>query len=303
MNSLLLLLSITIMYSTPLVFGAAGGLISEKSGVANIGIEGMMMLGASVAVCVTSITGSPWIGFLVAGLASGVLAFLHGIASITLRADQIVSGIAINLIGPGFALFLARQIFESTNTPAVPKKLPKIFGSIDGNSPLSYLNVDVTVLIGLACVILIWFVLYQTKWGLRICAVGEHPQVADTLGINVYTIRYTCVIISGILSGFGGAAMTLAIISNFTPTAISGHGFIALAAVILGKWKPFSVYGACMLFGMAQALTVVLGSKNLVSSQLLAMLPYLLTIIVLVVFVRNAVAPKASGVPFEKGQR
>lgn len=303
LNSIVLLISITIMYSTPLIFGALGGLVSERSGVTNIAIEGMMSIGAATAVCVAYTTGNPWFGFLAAGVVGGLLALLHGIASITFRANQTVSGIAINLIGPGFALFMVRLVFGMINTPSVPKKLPKLLGSQSKSLFMKVFNVDITVVIALVLTIVIWFVMYKTKWGLRVRSVGEHPQVADTLGINVYRIRYICVIISGILGGFGGAAMTLAIISNFTPAAISGHGFIALAAVIFGKWKPFGVYGACMVFGFAQALTVVLGGAELVPSQILAMLPYVLTVIILIFFVGHGAAPKASGVPYESGQR
>lgn len=303
LSSIVLLISITIMYSTPLIFGALGGLVSERSGVTNIGIEGMMSIGAGTAVCVAYTTGNPWFGFLAAGIVGGLLALLHAIASITFRANQTVSGIAINLLGSGFALFMVRLVFGMTNTPSIPKKLPKLLGSQSTSLLMKVFNVDITVVIALLLTIVIWFMMYKTKWGLRVCSVGEHPQVADTLGINVYGIRYVCVILSGVLGGFGGAAMTLAIISNFTPAAISGHGFIALAAVIFGKWKPFGVYGACMVFGFAQALTVILGGAELVPSQILAMLPYVLTIIVLIFFVGHGAAPKASGVAYESGQR
>ena len=303
-NSLLLLISITMMYSTPLVFAALGGLMSERSGVVNIGIEGMMTVGAATGVCVGYYTANPWIGFLAAGCAGGLIALLHGIASITFRADQTISGIAINLIGSGISLFMVRLVFGVTNTPSVPKKLPKIFGSGADLGIFSSLNFDSTVAIALLLAIGIWFLLYKTKWGLRILAVGEHPAAADTIGINVYKIRYICVVISGVLAGFGGAAMTLAIISNFTPTAISGQGFIALAAVIFGKWKPMRVYGACLLFGFSQALAIQLGGGNFViPTQIIAMLPYVLTVIVLILFVGKSVAPKSSGVAYEKGQR
>ena len=153
-------------------------------------------------------------------------------------------------------------------------------------------------------VTLTWFLLYKTKWGLRIRAMGEHPQAVDTLGVSVYKTRYFCVILSGILAGLGGGTMTLAIISQFTPTAISGQGFIALAAVIFGKWRPFGAYAACLLFGFSQALVVMLGGGNLsVPSTLLAMIPYVLTIVMLILFVGRSSAPKASGVPYEKGAR
>jgi general nucleoside transport system permease protein len=303
--NILLLIGITLMYSTPLVFGALGGVISERSGVINIGIEGMMTVGAFTAAATSYFTGNPWLGFLAAGAAGGLIALLHAIASVTFKADQTISGIAINLIGPGLALFFCRLMFENATMTLPSKTLPKLFGeNAFGDSPAKNLNVDITVVLALVCATALWFFLYKTKWGLHIRAVGEHPAAADTLGISVSRIRYLCVIASGILAGFGGASMTLAIISQFTPTAISGQGFIAMAAVIFGKWTPFGAYGACMLFGFAQALTVVLGGGNFaVPSQILAMLPYVLTIVVLILFVGRSVAPKEDGVPYEKGVR
>lgn len=306
-SKLLLLIGITMMYSTPLVFGALGGVVSERSGVINIGIEGMMTMGAFTGAAVSYFTGNPWLGFLAAGAAGVLVALLHAIASITFSADQTISGIAINLIGPGFALFFCRLLFkDATMTPPVTT-LPKLFGEgAFAGSPAANLNVNITVVIGLLVTAFVWFFLYKTKWGLRIRSVGEHPAASDTLGINVSRTRYSCVLASGLLSGFGGASMTLAIISQFNPTAISGQGFIALAAVIFGKWTPFGSYGACLLFGLAQALTVVLGGSDsgvTVPSQILAMLPYILTIIVLILFVGRSVAPKADGLPYEKGQR
>ncbi|WP_284703654.1 ABC transporter permease [Clostridium swellfunianum] len=305
LSSILLLVGITLMYSAPLIFGALGGVLSERAGVVNIGIEGMMVMGAFAGAAVGYNTGNPWMGFLVAGIAGGLIALLHAVSAITFKADQTISGIAINLIGPGLALFLCRLFFEgAAMTPPVPKKLPKIFGENVSNSVLKSLNVDVTVIIALVLTVVLWFVLYKTKWGLHIRAVGEKPAAADTMGINVFKVRYISVIISGILAGFGGAAMTLAIIPQFTQTAISGQGFIALAAVIFGKWTPHGAYGACLLFGFSQALTVMLGGGSFaIPSEILAMLPYVLTIIVLILFVGKSVAPKADGLPYEKGAR
>ncbi|MGJ0846149.1 ABC transporter permease [Tissierella praeacuta] len=302
LDKLLLLISNTIMYSTPLAFGALGGLMSERSGVINIGLEGMMTIGAATGVSIAYITGNPWIGFLCAGIAGGLIALLHAIASISLRADQSVSGIAINLLGSGASLFLVRIIFGSLNTPPVPKKLPKLFSDSSILGAFSRLNFEVTAVIALLIMLLIWFIFAKTKWGLRISSVGEHPIVADSLGLNVYKIRYICVIISGFLAGLGGASMTLSVLSNFVPTAISGHGFIALTAVIFGKWKPLSVYLSCLFFGLAQAIVIQLGGGAMLSSQIVAMLPYVLTIIVLVLFVGRSVGPKASGVPYEKSK-
>ena len=287
MDSVILLLGITLMYSTPLIFGALGGVVSERSGVTNIGIEGMMVVGAMAAAAVSYFTGNPWLGFLAAGVCGGLVALLHAIASVTFAADQTVSGVAINLLAPGLALFACRFFFEGAAMSPVVTKIPKIFGeSWMTDSVVSNLNVNWTTVIALLLTIVVWFVLYRTKWGLRVRAVGEHPAAADTLGINVYLVRYICVIISGIFAGFGGASMTIGIISQFTQTAISGHGFIAMAAVIFGKWTPFGAYGACVLFGATQALTVLLGGGvTPIPSQILAMLPYAMTIIVLVLFV------------------
>ena len=202
---LVLLVGGTLMYSTPLVFGALGGVLSERSGVVNIGIEGMMNVGAFAGVAGSYLTGSPWVGLLCAGIAGGLVALLHAIASITFNADQTVSGVAINLLAPGIALFACGHLFEGAKqTPAV-NTLPKLFGNGAFNDTLfSALNVDITVLLALITSAVVWFVLYRTKWGLRIRSVGEHPHASETLGIGVRRTRYVCVIISGILAGFGG---------------------------------------------------------------------------------------------------
>ena len=306
LNSLLIALSITLMYSAPLTLAAIGGVISERSGVINIGIEGMMSIGALTGAAVGYFTQSAWLGLLCAGLAGGALALLHAIASISFRADQTVSGIAINLIGPGLAMFLSRHFFDGASiTYPVPEKLPKLvnFSYLKG-TPFVNFNIDISVVLALAVVMATWFILYKTKWGLRIRALGEHPAAVDTLGVPVYRSRYACVIMSGILAGIGGATVTLAVISQFTPQAITGQGFIALAAVIFGKWKPWGAYGACLLFGFSQALVVMLGGGVVhVPSTILAMIPYILTILILIVFVGRSSAPKASGVPYEKGAR
>lgn len=306
LNSILIIPAITLMYSAPLVFAAVGGVICERSGVVNIGIEGMMSIGAFTGAAVGYYTGNPWLALLCAGGVGSVLALLHAIASITFRADQTVSGIAINLIGPGLSLFMSRILFNgATTTIPVKNKLPKIFNLQNVEySSLNNLNVDITVILALLVTLCVWFVMYKTKWGLRIRALGEHPAAVDSLGVSVYRARYACVVLSGFLAGIGGASVTLAIISQFTPTAISGQGFIALAAVIFGKWRPFGAYGACILFGFAQALVVILGGGNvLIPSDILTMLPYVLTIIILILFVGRSSAPKASGKPYEKGAR
>ena len=307
LNNILLAINITLMYSAPLIFAALGGVITQRSGVDNIGIEGMMTIGAFVATAVGYFTGSPWLGFLIGGLAGAAMAVLHAVASIHLQGNQTISGVAINFIGLGLALFLSRLFFDgATQTQPVPKKLPKILsllGMDTSNLTINAINIDITVPLAILLTVAMWFFLYKTKWGLRVLACGEHPAAADSLGVIIYVIRYVCCILSGLLAGFGGAAMTLAVVSNFSPTVISGHGFIALAAVIFGKWTPQGALRACLLFGFAQAMVVMLGGMDYIPSQLLAMLPYVLTMVVLVLFVGRSEAPKANGVPYRKGER
>ena len=244
-------------------------------------------------------------GFLAAGICGALVALLHAVASVSFAADQTVSGVAINMLAPGLALFACRRLFDGAAMSPIAPKLPKILGNNGlSGTPFAQLNVNVTTVIALIFTAIMWFVLYKTKWGLRVRAVGEHPAAADTLGIDVYKVRYVCVLLSGMFAGFGGAAMTIAIISQFTQTAISGHGFIAMAAVIFGKWTPFGAYFACLLFGFTQALVILLGGGDfIVPSQILSMLPYAMTIIVLILFVGRSVAPKADGVPYIKGSR
>ncbi len=306
LSNIFIAISITLMYSAPLALAAMGGVISERSGVVNIGIEGMMSIGALAGATVGYFSGNAWLGLFCAGIAGGLLSLLHAIASITFRADQTVSGIALNLIGPGLAMFLSRHFFNgATLSLPVPNKLPKVLDSkCLENTMFSNFSIDVTVILAAVVVVLVWFLLYKTKWGLRIRAMGEHPAAVDTVGVSVYKSRYFCVILSGVLAGLGGGTVTLAIISQFTPTAISGQGFIALAAVIFGKWRPFGAYLACLLFGFSQALVVMLGGGAVsVPSTLLAMIPYVLTILMLILFVGRSSAPKASGIPYEKGAR
>lgn len=304
MNTITLLLGVTLLYSTPMVFGALGGVLSERSGVVNIGIEGMMTFGAFAGAAAGYYSGSPWIGVLCAALAGGILALLHAVAAITCQADQTISGVAINLLGPALAVFFCRLAFDgATMSYPVANKLPKIFGS-GAEGIWANLNVDIMVIVALLFAVAMWFVLYRTKWGMRILAVGENPAAADTLGINVYKTRYACVILSGILAGIGGATVTLGIVAQFTQTSVAGQGFIALAAVIFGKWKPLGAYRACLIFGFSQALTVVLGGGAVaVPTEILAMLPYVLTIVILILFIGKSVAPKADGVPYVKGRR
>lgn len=309
-TSIAILLSTTLMYSTPLIFTSLGGVFSENSGVVNIGLEGMMTIGAFTGAAVTVFTGNPWIGFIAAGLAGGFFALLHAIASVTFNANQVISGIAINFLAPGIAIFISKILFDgSTMTPSISlnDKMPRY---LNGILPKGFFdtvfNTYATTYLAFIFVAIAWFVLYKTRFGLRLRAVGEHPRAADTLGVSVYKIRYVCVILSGILAGFGGASMSLAIVSTFRPTLVSGQGFIALAAMIFGKWKPQGAMLASLLFGFANGLVVFLGNPNIginISEHLLSMIPYIITLLVLIFFVRHVNGPAANGEIYEKGER
>jgi len=306
LDSIAFIIGTTLMYATPLIYTALGATISENAGVVNIGLEGMMYMGAFTGAAVGYYTGNPWVGFLAAGLSGAFLAYLHGIACVSFGADHVVSGIAINFLGPGFALFFCRIFFEGS-TMSIPldfeKKIPRpLNGLFESDSFLDLVfNQYATVYLAFIMIAVVWFLLYKTKLGLRIRSVGEHPKAADTLGINVYKTKYIAVILSGLFAGFGGAAMSIAVVSRFSPTLISGQGFIALAAMIFGKWKPQGALVACLLFGSAKGFEIYLGSTGMgVPSQILAMLPYVITLVVLVGFVGKAVAPTAIGLPYEK---
>ncbi len=299
------ILGITLMYASPLIYGSLSGVLSETTGVINIGIEGMMTIGAFAGAAGALFFGNAWIGFFVAGLAGMLLAVLHAVATIRFRADHVVSGIAINFIGPGLALFLTKMIFDgAANTTPLPSelKLPKWFSDVFPQNSLPDMIIDqyATVYIAFLFAILIWFILYRTKLGLRMRSVGEHPKAADTLGVNVPLTKCIGVLSSGFLAGLGGAALSMAIISSFRPTLVSGQGFIALAAMIFGRWTPHGAVIGCIVFGLAQGLVVFLGGGRLpVSEQLLSMLPYLITLFVLL-FSKSSAGPKADGVNYVK---
>lgn len=306
-NNLAIIIGITLMYSAPLIYTALGGVLSENSGVVNIGLEGMMTFGAFIAATVGYYYGNPWLAFLAGGLAGMSLALIHGIATIRFSADHVISGIAINFIGPGLSLFLSRLFFEgATLTKPIPidNKIPRsLNGILPKNSfwEIAFNQYD-TVFLAFLLVLVVWIFLYKTKLGLRIRSVGEHPEAADSLGINVYRIKYIAVLLSGMFAGFGGAAMSIAVVANFRQTLISGQGFIALAAMIFGKWKPQGALVACLLFGAAQGLAIHLaGTSVQISSTVLNMLPYIITLLTLVIFMgEGGGGPAANGKPFEK---
>lgn len=302
-----LLINATLIATPPLLLTALGSCLSERCGVVNIGIEGMMTIGAFTGAVMGLVTGNGWIAFLCAGVAGAVFGLIHAIACVSLHADQTIAGTAINFIGPGLAVFLCKAMFDnSSDTPAMPpsSKLPKLFegmfpaGSFLGN----VLNVYAVAYLVFILAAIMWFVFYKTKFGTHLRAVGEHPEACESLGIDVYKVRYTCVILSGFFAGLGGAFVTLATINQFRPSVIVGQGFIAIAAVIFGKFSPGGATAACLLFGLCSGVKTLAGQANMVSPNLISMIPYIVTIIALVLFVGKAHTPAANGKPFVKSK-
>lgn len=305
MNLVMLALIIgnTFSNASPVLFAGLGGMISEKSGVVNIGLEGMMTIGALVAATVGYKVGNPWLAFLAGGLAGAFFGLIHAFVSVTLAGDQTISGIAINTLAPGLALFLGRYFFDgATQTPSIPleNKMPRLFRGITDNQ--AFLNIFgqyATVYIALIMVVLVYIFLYKTKWGLRVVAVGEHPKAAETLNISVTKTRYWSVIFSGFMAGLGGASMALAVVSSFSPTLIAGQGYIALVTVIFGNWKPQGVLVGSLFFGLAQAIATYLGGAGVgVPIEFISMIPYIATLLFLIIFQRKSNAPKAAGKPY-----
>ena len=282
----------TIRLSTPLILAALGGLYSERSGVINIALEGMMLAGAFTAAAVTHAAGNPFVGLL-AGMAAGMLiAAIHAVACIRYRADQVVTGTAINILMIGMPPFLSGAFFLSSgSTPQIAKE---------------HLIPWTPIVIAFALVPITWYVLYKTPFGLRLRSVGENPEAADAAGVRVAKMRYAGVLLSGVLAGIGGAYLSIGQSSLFTRNMTSGRGFIALAALIFGKWRPVQTMLACLLFGFTEAITiqmqgvVKLPSGEDIPIQFIQMVPYVLTIIVLAGFIGSSRPPKALGIPYEK---
>lgn len=280
------LLTATLRMSTPLIFAAMGGLLSERSGVMNIGLEGMMLTGAFFAVAGTHWTGTPWAGLVIGILAAAVAGLIHAIWCITLRGDQIVAGTAINLIAAGLTAFLIQIIWGRAGGTDSVDKLPDVFG-----------GVNVLIVLALISIPVAHFFLFRTKQGLHTMASGESPQAAESVGINVTRNRYLAVIASGALAGAGGAFLSIGNLSYFTLDMTSGRGFIALAAVIFGGWTPFGAAGAALLFGAAQATQIqAQATPNFpISSDLLVAFPYLLTLVAVTGLVRKSRSPAGLG--------
>jgi simple sugar transport system permease protein len=283
---LLGLLGSSVRLATPLLLAALGGLFSERSGVINIALEGLMLAGAFTAAAVTHYAGNPWVGLLAAIAAGMAVAWLHAVACIRYRADQVVSGTAINILLVGVPALLCGALFQSTGaTPQVPQ------AQLIPGAPivLAFLLVPVT-----------WYVLERTRFGLRLRAVGENPEAAETAGVSVARIRYAGVLLSGALAAIGGAYLSIGQASLFARNMTAGRGFIALAALIFGNWRPVPTMLACLFFGFADALSIQMQGVSRVPVQFIQIVPYVLTVIVVAGFIGKARPPKALGVPYGK---
>jgi simple sugar transport system permease protein len=288
-----------IRLATPLIFAALGGLFSERSGVINIALEGLMLAGAFTAAVTTYQFHNPYVGVFCGLVAGGSLAFVYAVACIKFEADQVVTGMAINFLMIGLPALISGSIYESAgSTPQIDKawQLPNYFN-----------NISIASIVVFALVPICWYVLYKTPFGLRLRATGENPEAADAAGVNVVRIRYLGVIISGVLAGAGGAYLSIGQSSLFTRNMTAGRGFIALAALILAKWRPVPVVFACLFFGFMEAMTIQIQGASWakingedIPVQFIQIIPYVLTIIVLAGFIGLSRAPKSLGIPYRK---
>jgi ABC-type uncharacterized transport system permease subunit len=296
------LFAATLRMATPLVFAALGGIFSERVGVINVGLEGMMLTGAFTGVLATFYTDNPWLGVLAAILVGGLLGLLHALLTVKFVGNQVVSGTGINILALGITAYLCQIIWGSRGASqsvtgfgavSIPllRDVPVLGDIFSSHTPLVYVM--------LLLVVLSYVVLFRTPLGLRIRAVGEHPAAADTAGINVYRTKYLCLMLSGMLAALGGAFLSLGQLNFFVSGMTAGKGFIALAAMILGGWMPFGALGAGLLFGFAEAMQMRLQGMGLLPPQIILIIPYILTIVVLAGFVRKTRAP-SDYKPYEK---
>lgn len=305
----------TLFYSAPLIFAALGGIFSERSGVVNVGLEGIMVMGAFGGIlgnlATQSVFGAmtPWIGILIGGLLGLIYSLLHAVSTVHWRADHIVSGTVLNLIAPALAVFLTKATYKSGQTPNVSHTFGKftfpVLSQIPVIGPIFFTATSAPAYAAIITAIIVLIVLYRTRFGLRLRSVGENPQAADTLGLNVYRWKYIGVLLSGFFAGVGGAVYAQSIVSSFSHTTIVGQGFISLAAVIFGRWNPIGALLAALFFGFAQSIAVIgaqLPMFKSFPSILLQIAPYVITIVVLLGFTGKYNGPKANGVTYIKSK-
>jgi len=314
----LLTLDAALRVATPLVLCAMAGLLSERSGIIDISLEGKLLAGAFVAGTVAAVTGSAWLALLTAMVATALLSLLHGFACITHRGNQVVSGLAINIMVSGLTVVLGIAWFarggQTPSLQAAARFMPIEFPLAETLRAVPVLGPIYTevlsghnllVYVALAAVPFVYWVVYKTRFGLRLRAVGENPQAVDTAGISVTGLRYRGVLMCGLLCGIAGAYLSIAQNASFVREMSAGQGYIALAAMIFGKWRPLPALGACLMFGLLDAIAIRLQGVEIegfgeVPVQLIQALPYIMTVVLLAGFIGKAVAPKAIGIPYVK---
>jgi simple sugar transport system permease protein len=290
-------------YATPLIWAALGGMFSERSGVINIGLEGMLLMGAFFGILGADKTGSWVLGVVIAAVAGGVLAAIHAVVSVTWRADQIVSGTAIWFLGLGLTGYLFVDIYGAEGTPGDIPGIPDVsLGFLEGVPYFGEAFGDLNLMIWLAflAVIVSYFVVFRTPFGLRLRSVGEHPRAAETVGLSVYRIRYGAVILSGMLAGLGGAFLSIGFVKSFEQNMTFGAGFIALAAMIFGNWKPKGLFLAALLFGLSSAIAQRMPVYSESGAILFETLPYVITIVAIAGLIGRTRPPAAIGVPYTR---
>ncbi len=299
------MLSSSLVRATPIALAALCGVISERAAVINIGIEGIMLISAQVAVVAASLTNNLYVGLIAAILVGGLVAAFHAFLVIRFKVDQIVSGVAINIFGAGLTSFISSRFLEKNgdllnNSGVFPVFSIPILSKIPLLGPMLFEN-NIIVYLAIIVVIVLHITLFYTPWGLRTRAVGEHPKAADTLGVNVYLVRYVNVILGGMIAGLGGAYFTIGSVGRFDEIMTAGKGFIGLAAMIFGKWNPIGAYTSSLIFGFADSLQVKLQILRVpIPSEFLLMAPYIVTMIILTGVVGRAIPPAADGQPYEK---
>lgn len=308
--------ALSLIYATPIIISALGGLFSERSGVVNIALEGIMVIGAFVAASFVPLTenslGSyaPWVAILLAALAGGLFSILHAYISIDLKGDQIISGTALNMLSLGITVYFCQIIFGQQRTDAFQKGFLKssvpVLSDIPVLGDLLFKNTYYTVYLAFLLVLITYFVVYKTRFGLRLRACGEHPSAVDSVGLSVRKYRYIGVIISGLLAGLSGGIMVLTQDTQFTVVSIHGVGFIALASLVFGRWSPFGVLGAGFFFGFSQILSIYSTDITIFAKlpqEFFYAVPYLLTVVAMVLFSRKSKGPKAAGEPYDVSKR
>ena len=317
MNVIYFIFQQTMLFTIPLMIVALGGMFSERSGIVNIALEGIMIMGAFTSILFLNLTGGKLSGqvqlliaIVISMVTGAIFSLTHAYAAINMKADQTISGTALNMFAPAFAVFVARVIqgvqqIQFTNSFRI-ESVP-VLGRIPVIGPLLFQNTYITTYLGIGILVASTLVLYKTRFGLRLRACGEHPQAADAAGINVYRMQYAGVMISGALGGLGGLVFVVPTSTNFNAD-VAGYGFLAIAVLIFGQWKPIKILGASLFFGLMKAIAAAYSgipflSALVIPSYLYKMVPYIATMVVLMFTSKNSQAPRASGIPYDKGQR